>query len=64
MSNSATLTRIVVLGNTGFVVALHGGRIVEIGGRSHWEDAAACQRSAERSGVAFSPMVIDTTSPH
>ncbi len=56
------MVRIVNLGRTGLFVALRGGALTSIGGRSHWRSADDARRAAQAENTPVSDFVVRTTS--
>lgn len=56
------MMRIVNLGRTGLFVAMRGGALATIGGRSHWRSVDDVRRAAQMENTPISDFVVRTTS--
>lgn len=54
------MMRIVNLGRTGVFVAIRGGVVTSLGGRSHWRTADEVRRAAQAESIPVSDHVIRT----
>ena len=54
------MLRIVNLGRTGLYVAMRGGELAVLGGRSYWTDPNQVREAAKRENAAVSDRVITT----
>lgn len=54
------MMRIVNLGRTGIFVAMRGGVLTSLGGRTHWRSAEEIRRAAQAENIAVSDFVVRT----
>ena len=54
------MMRIVNLGRTGLFVAMRGGVLTSLGGRSHWRSADDVRRAAQAENIPVSDLVVRT----
>lgn len=54
------MMRIVNMGRTGIFVAMRGGVVTSLGGRSHWRSADEVRRAAQAENIAVSDFVVRT----
>jgi len=54
------MMRIVNLGRTGLFVAMRGGVMTSLGGRSHWRSLEDVRRAALSENIPVSDLVVRT----
>ncbi|MDQ2103286.1 hypothetical protein [Azospirillum isscasi] len=62
VSDPEPLARVIHMATTGVWVVKRHGRMVEIGGRYHWDCQRELASDARRAGVALSDLVVNTGS--